>query len=82
MQSKKYETHLITQELGNCDFKTNVITNGLEKYPSFSLDNKLISIDSFHVVSSSLVSLIENSSKSDYKHLNQEFDSEVLDIIK
>lgn len=82
MQSKKYETHLITQELGNCDFKTNVITNGLEKNPSFSLDNKLISIDSFHVVSSSLVSLIENSSKSDYKHLNQEFDSEVLDIIK
>ena len=44
---KKYDAHLIMEELGKFDFKINVIPNGLGKYMSFSLDNKLFLIDSF-----------------------------------
>ena len=44
---KTYDAHLIIQKLGKFDFKMNGIPNGLEKYMSFSLDNKLVFVDSF-----------------------------------
>ena len=44
---KKYDSHLITQELGKFNLKINVVPNGLEKYVSFSINNKLSFIDSF-----------------------------------
>ena len=37
---KNYDSHLIMQELGKFDLKINVIPNGLEKYMSFSINNK------------------------------------------
>ena len=37
---KKYDAYLIMQELGKFDFKVSIIPNGLDKYMSFSLDNK------------------------------------------
>ena len=50
---KSYGLHLIMQELGKFNLKINVIPNGLEKYMSFSINNKLSFIDSFQFLSSS-----------------------------
>ena len=49
---KNYNSHLIMQELGKFNFKINVIPNGLEKYMSINVNNKLIFIDSFQFLSS------------------------------
>ena len=44
---KNYNSYLIMQELGKCNLEINVIPNGLEKYMSFNINNKLVFIDSF-----------------------------------
>ena len=87
---KNYDAHLITQELGKFDFKINVTQNGLEKYMRFSFDDKMIHrfttfyifTDSLQVLNSSLDTLVKNLSENDFKHLSQEFDNEVLDLVK
>ena len=56
--------------------------NGLEKYVSFFINNKLSFIDSFQFLSSSLDNLIKNLNKDDFKYLSQEFDNNVLDLAK
>ena len=71
-----YVAHLIIQELGKFDFKMNLIPNVLEKYTSFSLNNKLVFIDSFQFLTSSLDSLVKNLGENDFKHLIQEIDSD------
>ena len=38
---KNYDSHLIVQELGKFNLKINVIPNGLGKYMSFTINNKL-----------------------------------------
>ena len=38
---KNFGSHLITQELGKFNLKINVIPNSLEKYMSFTINNKL-----------------------------------------
>ena len=63
--------------LSKFDFKINVIPNKLGKYVSFSLDNMLVFIDSFESLSSSLDSSVKNLRENDFKHLSQEFYSEV-----
>ena len=42
---KNYDSHLNMQELGKFSFEVNVTPNGLEKYMSFNINNKLIFID-------------------------------------
>ena len=79
---KNYDSHLIMQELGKFNLKINVIHNGLEKYMSFSINNKLSFIDSFQFLSSSLDSLVKNLGKDDFKYLSQEFDNNALDLVK
>ena len=49
---KNYDSHLIIQELGKFNLKINFIPNRLEKYVSFSINNKLSFIDSFQFLSS------------------------------
>ena len=49
---------------------------------SFSINNKLSFIDSFQFLSSSLDSLIKNLNKDAFKYLSQEFDNNVLDLVK
>ena len=78
---KNYHSHLAMQELDKFNLKIIVIPNGLEKYMSFTISNKLIFIDSFQFLSSSLDSLVKNLSKIDVKHLSQEFDNNVLDLV-
>ena len=71
------------QELGKFNFKINVIPNGLEKYTSFSINNdKLSFIDSYKYLSSSLDILVKHFHKDDFKYLRQEFDTNVLDLVK
>ena len=79
---KNYDLHLIMQELGKFSLKINVITNGLGKYMSFSINYKLSFIDSFRFLSSSLDSLVTNLAKDDFKYLSQEFDNNVLYLVK
>ena len=50
---KNYDSHLIMQELSKFNLKICVILNGLEKYMSFSINNKLSFLDSFQFLSSS-----------------------------
>ena len=49
---------------------------------SFTINNKLSFIDSFQFLSSSLDSLVKNSTHDDFKCLSQEFDNNVLDLFK
>ena len=73
---------LVLQELVKFDLEINVIPNGLEKYMSFSINNKSRFIDNFKFLSSSLDSLIKNLGKDDFKYLSQEFDNSVLHLVK
>ena len=49
---------------------------------SFNIDNSLFFIDSFHFLSSLLDSLVKNLVKVDFKYFSQEFDNNILDIVK
>ena len=69
------------QELGKFNVKINVIPNRLEKYMSFTNNNKLSFTDNFQFLSSSLDSLVKNLSKDDFKCLIQELDNNILDLI-
>ena len=42
----------------------------------------LVFIDNFQYLTFSLVSLVKNSGENDFKHSNQEFDSQVIDLVK
>ena len=70
------------QKLGKFTLTINAIPNGLEKYMSFSINNKLSFFDSFQFCSSSLDSLVKNLRKDDFKYLSQEFDTNGLDLVK
>ena len=70
------------EELSKFNLKINVIPNGLEKDISFTMNNKLSFIEGFLFLSSSLDSLVKNLSKDDFKYLSQEFDNNVLDLVK
>ena len=87
---KNYDSHLIMQELGKFNLKINVIPNvipnlipnELKKYMSFSINGNLSFIDSSQFLSSSLDSLVKYLNKDDLKYLSQEFDNNVLDLVK
>ena len=48
----------------------------------FSMNNKLSFIHSFQFLSFSLDSLVKNWGKNDFKYLSQQFDNNVLDLVK
>ena len=54
----------------------------MEKYINFSINSKLSFIDSFQFVSCSLDSLVINLNNDGFKYLSQEFDNNVLDLVK
>ena len=66
------------QELGKFNLKTSVIPNEFEKYMSFTINNKLSFIENFQSLRSSLDSL----NKGNFKYLSEEFDNNVLDLVK
>ena len=57
------------QELRKFNIKLDVIPNGLEKYMSFSIIDKLSFIDSFPFLRSSLDRLVKDLGKDDFKYL-------------
>ena len=70
------------RELGKFNVKVNVIPNTLETYMSFTINNKLSFIDIIQFLSSSFNSLVKNLNKDNFKYLSQEFDNNVLDLVK
>ena len=70
------------QELGKFNLKIIVMPNGLEKHVNFTINNKLSFTASLQYLSYSLDSLIKNLNKDDFKYLSQEFDNNVLDLVK
>ena len=65
------------QELGKLNIKINIKPNGLEKYSSFTINNKFSFIGSFQFLSSSLDSLDKNLNKDRFQYLSKEFDNNV-----
>ena len=49
---------------------------------SSTINNKLSFIDIFQFLKSSLDSLVKNLSKDDFMYLSQEFDKNVLDLVR
>ena len=49
---------------------------------SFAINRKLSFIDSFQFLSSSLDSLVKNIKKDNFKYLSQEFDNNVIGLVK
>ena len=70
------------QELENFKLKISVIPNGVKKCMSFTINDKLSFIDSFQFISPSWDSLVETLNKDNFKYLSQEFDNNVLDLVK
>ena len=70
------------QELGKFNFKKNAMPNELKKYMNFNINNNLSFIDRLQFLISSLKILVKNSGKDDFKHLSQEFDNDILDLVK
>ena len=79
---KNYDSHTAMQGLGKFNRKINVIPNGLEKFMSFSINNKSIFIDSVQFLNSLIDSLVKKLNKDDFTYLSQEFDNTVLDLVK
>ena len=46
---KSYASHFIMQELGKYNLKINVVSNGLQKYRSFSINSKFSFIDTLPI---------------------------------
>ena len=63
---KHYDSQLTMQELGKFNLKISAIPNGLGKYMSFTINNKLSFIDSFSFLSSSLDILVKNLNKDEF----------------
>ena len=70
------------QELCIFNLKISVIQNELEKYMSFTINNKLGFIDSSQFLSSSLDILVTDLSKNNFQYLSQEFHNNVLGLVK
>ena len=68
------------QEPGKFDLKISIIPSVLEKYMSITINNNLRFIDSFQLLSSSLDSFVK--SWDGFKYLSQEFDNNILDLVK
>ena len=86
-----YGSHLIFQEIGNY-FKINVSLKTLEKYISFTIQQPkkkdiksglpLVFIGRVHYLNNLLGNLIKNIGKKDFYHVNQKFNSNVLELLK
>ena len=78
---ENYDSHLTMKELRKFSFKINVMPNGLEKYMSFSINNKLSFIDSFQFLGSSLDSLVKSLSKDDFNYFSKNIENKVLILL-
>ena len=77
-----YDSHLIFKELSKFHDKISVISNGLEKYMTFTLNKDLVFIDSMLFMNFSLDKLVNNLSDKDFMCLSEEFSDEQLKLVK
>ena len=79
---KNYASHLLMEVLGKFNLKISVTPKWLERYMSFTINNKLSFMESFQLLSSALDSLVNNLNRDDFKCLSQEIENNVLDLVK
>ena len=89
---QNYDSHLVFQEIGKYNFKLNVIPKAMEKCMSFTIQQPkkkgikpelpLVFVDSVHFLNNSLNNLVENLGEDDFYHLSQEFNADVLNLLK
>ena len=77
-----YDSHLLFKELSKFDCKMSVISNGLEKYMSFTLNINIVFIDSMLIMNSSLDKLARNLSDEDFKYLSRKCRAKKLELVK
>ena len=70
------------QEISKFDVELSVISNRLEKYMAFTIIKNLIFIDNMQFIDSSLDVLVKNLTYNDFKHLSQEFNGNLLKLVK
>ena len=68
-----YDSHLIMQDIGKFYVKVSVIPNRLEKYMAFTINKKLVFIDSMQFMKPSLDALVKKLSEIDFRYFSQEF---------
>ena len=79
---KNYVSHLLMEVFGKFNLKISVTPKWLERYMSFTINNKLSFMESFQLLSSALDSLVNNLNRDDFKCLSQEIENNVLDLVK
>ena len=57
-----YDSNLITQEISKLHVKVDVLSSGLQKYMTFTINNNLVFIVSMHFMNYSLDALLKNLS--------------------
>ena len=77
-----YDGHSIMEEISKCDVEIRVIPNGLEKHMAFTINENFIFIGSIQFKKSSLGFLVKNLSNNDFKLLLQEFNGDLLKLVK
>ena len=77
-----YDSHFIIQKLGEFGLDISVIPTNSEKYMSFTWGKKMVFIDSFQFMPSSLEKLANNLSKDKYKYLENELGTENSHLLK
>ena len=63
-----YDSHLKIKEISKFDVKVSVMPNGLEKYMAFTINRKLVFVDSMQFMNSGLDSLVKNLMDEDFKY--------------
>ena len=83
---KNYSSYLIAQELGKFNLKINVIPNGIQEHIGFNINNKLMFIDTFQFLCSSLDILLKINFKGNmqinFKYSSKEFYFKALGLVK
>ena len=89
---QNYDSHLIFQEIGKYNFKTNIVRKKMEKYMSFTIKQPkkkdvqpgllLVFIDRVLFLNNSLDNLVKNLKENDFYHLSQELNANVLGLVK
>ena len=80
--SRGYDSHLIMQKISRFDVKISIIPNGLKKCIAFTINNKLVFIDSMQLMNSSLDALVTNLSDNGFKQLPQEVTGDLSEFVK
>ena len=70
------------QEINKFDEEIRVIPNGLKKFIAFTINKKLVFIDSMQFMKSSSDALVKNLSDNDFNYLSQEFSGGLLELVK